>query len=90
MIINIYYSSNNAEGFNHPIEGNIVIDTTSVFSFDNLAGCFSQDTNKTAVVEVVHIGKDYSDYDADKCHDGGKYGYDFYKIVKVLGTGNMF
>jgi hypothetical protein len=27
---------------------------------------------------------DYSEYDPDKCNNGGCYGYDYYTIVEVL------
>lgn len=82
--MDIYYNSSNNNGSNKPTVGGIVVDCTSEFAFDNLAGCHSQNNDMVSFVKVKHIAEDYSNYDADKCNNGGDYGYDFYEIMEVL------
>ena len=79
--------------FNNEIEGvsvgDEVITTTSTFSYDNVAGTFSNDLNAYADVDVEYSHSDYSDYDERTCCDGGNYGYDYYVVTKIHEVGEL-
>ena len=68
--------------------GNILTTTTSnIEGFSNVSGQFCKETYEETIVLGVHIGRDYSDYDINKCRNGGKYGYDFWYTEEIIGTG---
>lgn len=72
---------------NHPeglTEGSEVSTTTSEFEYDGVRGRFDNNLSTTACVEVKPIGRDYSEYVAGKACNGGCYGYDYYKVVRVV------
>jgi len=49
--------------------------TTSEFDFDASNGCFSKDEMNIYAVKLEIVSEDLSDFDADKCRNGGKYGF---------------
>ena len=49
--------------------------TTSEFDFDASNGTFTNDKMDAYAVQLVIVSEDLSDFDADKCRNGGKYGF---------------
>lgn len=64
--------------------GSEVSTTTSEFEYDSVAGRFDNNLYTTAEVEVEHIAEDYSEYVQGKACNGGCYGFDYYKVVRVI------
>lgn len=64
--------------------GREVVTTSSEFDFDNVEGRFTRELNYEYDVLVEHIRDDYSEYDPDKCNNGGCYSYHYYRVVEVV------
>lgn len=72
---------------NHPEDLTIdseVSTTTSEFEYDAVTGGFDNNLSTTAEVEVEHIAEDYSEYVQGKACNGGCYGYDYWKVIRVI------
>lgn len=65
-------------------EGMIIHTTTSDFDYDNIAGCFQNNTSYCGYAVCELVDYDYSEWEPDKCSTGGAYGYSTWKILKVL------
>lgn len=65
--------------------GGIISTCTSEFEYDSVRGIFDNNLLTTAEVEVEHIDSNYSEYVAGKDYNGGCYGYDYWKVVRVVG-----
>lgn len=66
--------------------GQIVATTTSEFDFNGVTHVFDKSATTGVNVLVEHIGEDYSEYVAEKSCNGGCYGYDYWKVHRVLSN----
>ena len=64
--------------------GDEISTTTSEFPYNSLTHCFDSQATYMGTVLAKYEESDYSEYDPDKCNNGGCYGYDYYTIVEVL------
>lgn len=65
--------------------GDEVATTTSEFPYNSLTHSFDNEAVKCYVVLGERIGEDYSEFVAEKSTNGGCYGFDYFKVVEVLG-----
>ena len=64
--------------------GDEISTTTSEFLYNSLTHRFDSQATYMGTVLAKYEYGDYSEYDPDKCNNGGCYGYDYYTIVEVL------
>ena len=69
--------------------GQIVAITTSEFDFNGVTHVFDKSATTGVNVLVEHIGEDYSEYVAEKSCNGGGYGYDYWKVHRVLSNSSL-
>lgn len=65
--------------------GDVVSTTTSSFDYNGVTDSFDNAVNNSVTVKAVKIGDDYTDYDVDKCRTGGQYGFDYYRVLAIIG-----
>lgn len=63
--------------------GDTISTTTSSFEYNNVTGWFDS-TDTSVMVKAVKTGKDYTDYDSNRCRTGGCYGYDYYEVIEII------
>ena len=72
-----------------PQIGDLLTYSTSEFIIDNVTGRYvaSYDEKHMPKYKIIAIyeGCDYFEFDPGHCNNGGAYGYDFYRVLKVLG-----
>ena len=66
--------------------GDIVATTTSEFDYNGITHNFDKEATEFTTIIAEHINEDYSEYDVDKCRNGGCYGYDFYKVLSIVDS----
>lgn len=64
--------------------GDEVVTTTSEIDFNSKTDCFDQSVDTVVTVLAEHTREDYSEYVAGKSNNGGCYGYDYWKVIKIL------
>lgn len=68
--------------------GDIVSTTTSSFDYNSVTDCFDNSIDTIVTVEAVKTGEDYTNYNHSKCRTGGEYGFDYYKVIRIIGEGD--
>lgn len=69
--------------------GQIVATTTSEFDFNGVTHVFDKSATTGVDVLAEHIGEDYSEYIHEKSCNGGCYGYDYWKVHRVLSNSSL-
>ena len=64
--------------------GDIIYLTTSEFEYDCVYGCFMNGIRGSADVEVEIMNEDLSEYNPDKCKNGGCHGFAAAKVLKIM------
>ena len=65
--------------------GDTVSTTTSCFDYNGVTDCFDNNINTMVTVKAIKTGEDYTNYNPRFSRTGGEYGYDYYKVIEILG-----
>lgn len=57
--------------------------TTSELPYNMVSERFDNDVEHLATIKGLYHDSDYSEYDEDKCRNGGCYGFDSYRIQSI-------
>ena len=68
--------------------GDIVATTTAEFDYNGLTHTFDKEATTSTLCVVEWVDDDYSEFDPDKCRNGGCYGFDYYKVISILDVPN--
>lgn len=72
---------------NHPeevVKGAAISTCTSELGYDSCTGMFESNLSSWVTVEVEHIDENYSEYVPGKACNGGCYGYDYWRVLKIV------
>lgn len=68
------------------VPGHLVGTTTSEFSYDNIECKFknADELEYKGKYLCRHIDRDYSQYDPNRCRNGGAYGFDYWVVIDII------